>query len=242
MIIQCPNCQFEGRIPRYAVNSRYNAKCPRCRFRFELHARHAELDIGMLAESEPHDGPGSSSYELKAITDDLALTDPLTNHSDPWGDEHSGVSLYGSAGNGTDPARSAFLANAVPWETTSPPLEVSEPRREEPWYSRILQVWGIVFLIWAAMIVTYSVLLLLLSGTGATSRTDVVPNVVSVLLLVPGAAALFLLVDLGRYIRELQAQPPRTMKLTSSAERPVSLRVRSRSWNRILRAAFSVRS
>jgi hypothetical protein len=242
MIIQCPNCQFAGRIPRYALDSPYNATCPRCRFRFELHALLADPDIGMLAESEPHGGPGSSSYELKAISDDLAQPDPATNQSDPWGDEHSGVSLNWSGGNGADPARSAFPAAAVPWETTTPALDVTEPGREEPWYSRILQVWGIVFLIWAAMIVTHSVLLLLLPGSGATSRIDVVPSVVSVLLLVPGAAAIFLLVDLGRSIRGLQAQPPRTVKPTSSAERPVSLRVGSRSWNRVLQAASSVRS
>jgi hypothetical protein len=242
MIIQCPNCQFAGRIPGYAVDSPYNARCPRCRFRFELHALLADPDVGMHAESEPHGGPGSSSYELKAITDDLAQPDPATSHSDPWGDEQPAVSFNGSGGNGVDPARSAFPAAAVPFDATSPSLDVSEPGREEPWYSRILQVWGIVFLMWAGMIVTHSVLLLLLPGSGTTSRIDVVPSVVSVLLLVPGAATLFLLVELGRYIRGLQAQPPRTMRTTSSSKNPVSLRMRSRSWNRILQAAAPVRS
>src|SRR5271157_2721045 len=89
MIIQCPNCRFSGRIPSYAMDSRYNATCPRCRFRFELHALLADRDVGMLAESELDSGPGSSSYELKAITEDLEPPQPRVNLRDPWGDDEA---------------------------------------------------------------------------------------------------------------------------------------------------------
>src|SRR5208337_2304591 len=113
----------------------------------------------------------------------------------------------GSGDDRVDPARSPISSAAAPWETPAPSLSVSEAARAEPWYSRVLQVWGIVFLIWAAMILARSLFLQFVPGSGPTSRPDAVSSVVSVLLLVPGAAALFLLVDLGRYIRGLRQGP-----------------------------------
>ena len=59
-------------------------RCPRCRFRFELHGHLADPDVVLLVESEPDDGPGSSSYELEAITDGLGRTDPAADRRDPW--------------------------------------------------------------------------------------------------------------------------------------------------------------
>src|SRR5208337_2281147 len=87
MIIQCPNCRFSGRIPSYAVDSPYNATCPKCRVRFELHALLAERDVGMLAESELDSGPGSSSYELKAINENFEQPQTAADRHDPWKDD-----------------------------------------------------------------------------------------------------------------------------------------------------------
>lgn len=247
MIIKCPNCLFSGRVPSYAVDSPYNARCPRCRFRFELHTLLADLDVRMLAESEPHSGPGSSSYELKAITDDLGQSDPAANRPDLWGDEQDEGAPDGSNGGRLDPVRSSFPTAAAPWKTPAPAPAVSDVPGDEPWYSRVLQVWGIVFLMWAAMIVVRSLFLLFFPGSDTTSHSAVVPSVVSVLLLVPGAAALFLLVDLGRYIRGLQPPPPRKVSTTTSSESPVALSLQSslqssRLWSRLFQSTPSVRS
>src|SRR6516165_1522538 len=128
MIIQCPNCQFAGRIPGYAVDSPYNARCPRCRFRFELQAHLAYPDHEMLAGSEHQGGPGSSSYELKAITDDFAQSDPVTNHPDPWDDEQAAAPFHGNGDQVVEAARGAFPTATAPWEKATPPLDSS---REE---------------------------------------------------------------------------------------------------------------
>src|SRR5271157_352322 len=243
MIIQCPNCQFSGRIPSYAVAGPHIARCPRCRFRFELHALLADPVVGMLAEPEPDSGPGSSSYELKAITEDLGQPHSAADRRDPWGEDQEAVPFNGNGDPRVDPARSSFSTAAAVLEVPAPSLAVSEAAWAEPWYSRVLQVWGIVFLIWAAMIVARSLFLQFVPGSGPTSRSDAVSSVVSVLLLVPGAAALFLLVDLGRYIRGLRPPPPRKARTTSSSARTVSQSLPpSRFWNRLFQAAPSARS
>ena len=236
MIIQCPNCRFSGRIPSYAVDSPHNARCPKCRFRFELLA---DSVVGMLAESELDTDPSSSSYELKAITE----THSVADSRDPWENDEEAIPFNGSGDARVDPARSSLSTAAAPWETPAPSLAVWAAAGAEPWYSRVLQLWGIVFLIWAAMIVARSLFLQFVPGSGPTSRSDAVSSVVSVLLLVPGAAALFLLVDLGRYIRGLRPPTSRAASAPSTSAKPVSLNLRpGRSWSRPFQATPSVRS
>ncbi len=88
-----------------------------------------------------------------------------------------------------------------------------------------------------------SVFLQIVPGSGLTSRSDAVSSVVSVLLLVPGAAFLFLLVDLGRYLRGLRPPAPRVVRATSSAARKVAQSLPpSRFWSRLFHAAPSARS
>src|SRR5262245_19994807 len=92
MIIQCPNCGFSGRIPSYALGSPHNAKCPKCRFRFELGALFLEPVLEMPV-TQPNSGlsvdgqggdPVSSAYELKAITDDFGPEGEWDDPDDPW--------------------------------------------------------------------------------------------------------------------------------------------------------------
>ena len=142
MIIQCPNCRFSGRIPSHAVDSPHIARCPKCRFRFELLALLAGSDVGMLAESESVTGPGSSSYELKAITE----THSVADGRDPWENDEEAIPFNGSGDARVDPARSILSTAAAPWETPAPSLAVWDAAGAEPWYSRVLQLWGIVFL------------------------------------------------------------------------------------------------
>jgi len=100
-----------------------------------------------------------------------------------------------------------------------------------------------VFLIWAALIVARGLFLQFIPGREPTSRFDAVSSVVSVLLLVPGAAFLFLLVDLGRYLRGLRPPAPRMVRTRSSAARTVAQSLPpSRFWSRLFQAASSARS
>jgi hypothetical protein len=66
----------------------------------------------------------------------------------------------------------------------------------------------VFFLIWATIIVVRSLLSLLARTDGQAAGNEIVTEVFSVLLLVPGAAGLFLLVDVGRYIRDLRIHAP----------------------------------
>src|SRR4051794_39887150 len=97
MIIECPKCQFSGRIPSYALDSPYNARCPRCRFRFELHTLLASTPDEALDDpgieglgTELGDGqagdPGASAYELKAITEDFSAEPSAPEDLDWRGD------------------------------------------------------------------------------------------------------------------------------------------------------------
>ena len=88
---------------------------------------------------------------------------------------------------------------------------------KDPWYSRVLQAWGIFFLLWGVAILGRSVYHLVTADHFATAGRDIFWSVVSALLLVPGSAGLFLLVDLGRYIRNLSGQSPESGE---SAEEP----------------------
>src|SRR5262249_6134890 len=94
MIIQCPNCGYSGRIPSYALGTPHNAKCPKCRFRFELGSLLLEpmlekpgsqLNPGLSLDA-PIGDPGSSAYELKAITDDFGPDGEWDSAEDRWED------------------------------------------------------------------------------------------------------------------------------------------------------------
>jgi hypothetical protein len=78
----------------------------------------------------------------------------------------------------------------------------------DPWYSRVLEAWGVFFLVWATIIVVRSLLFLVAGTDGSAAGNEIGSAVFSVLLLVTGAAGLFLLVDVGRYIRDLRIHAP----------------------------------
>jgi len=212
MIIQCPNCGFSGRIPRYAVTAPHLARCLRCRHQFEpglLLPAGLQDDVAVSAPGKVLEGagsgsegdPGSSNYELEAITEDLA-TGIEELGSDPWGDEDEEPVMTSGP---------SFPKMASPREG---PLGMTPltylrwafrlmPGPADPWYSRVLQAWGIFFLFWAVAILARSLYYLMTAEKFATATQDIVWSVVSVILLVPGSAGLFLLVDLARYMRGL---------------------------------------
>jgi hypothetical protein len=214
MIIQCPNCGFWGKIPKYAVAIPQYARCLRCRHHFEL-ASHLPGGLrGELALPSPEvaversgtgdaDDPGSSSYELKAITADADTELEAGDIKEPWEEEKEDAPAKGEARR-----LSGVSMTAVPIPGTIASIRlrlasVFAAGPADPWYSRVLQAWGIFFLAWALLILVRSVHSLLTVPDLAAEGRDILSSVVSVLLLVPGAAGLFLLVDLGRYIRRL---------------------------------------
>ncbi|QEH37387.1 hypothetical protein OJF2_59770 [Aquisphaera giovannonii] len=212
MIIECPKCHFSGRIPSYALDTPYNARCPRCRFRFELNTLLAGAPDDALEapgidglEAETGDGPagdpGASSYELKAIAEEFDAGPSVAEDLDWRGDGHSADLAGVAASSGApiddrgDPtvAASGFLGPR--WSAS------------DPWYSRVLQAWGVAFLIWAALILGRSLQWMFAADGDASGPGHLVATVCCVVLLVPGSAALFLLVDLSRYLRRRTLAP-----------------------------------
>jgi len=234
MIIQCPNCDFSGRIPSYALGSPHNAKCPKCLFRFELRARLLEQELGMpvseggldVPRAALESDPSSSAYELKAITEDFGTESEWDSPEDLWDDfaskrptpTNERIALRVS--NSTQASHPAVSSHSPANLQPTPP-----PGTTDPWYSRVLQVWAIVLLLWAAVILGRSLYLMFIAGSNRPEGSaDLITTVVSVLLLVPGAAALFLLVDFGRYIRDLRS--PARGSFVEPSKEPVQSAIR----------------
>ena len=66
MIIQCPKCGFSGRIPSYALDSPHNAKCPHCKFRFELGSLAMDIEAGIAGARTVRNSPARHTAEILA--------------------------------------------------------------------------------------------------------------------------------------------------------------------------------
>jgi hypothetical protein len=242
MIIQCPNCGFSGRVPSDAIGSQQHARCPQCRFRFDLasyepdHGFNAGMDLasrGMFSDPEDRDvfDPASSSYELKAIPDE-DRGQPLTAGT---ADPRNEASQVPNSSAVVPAAPAEIPLRGLVGQGTSV-VETSAARPEDPWYALVLQVWGAVFLAWAGILMVRSVFLMVSAPADSASRADLIPTIVALLLLVPGAAGVFVLVDLGRYIRGLG---PVGFDRPRAEDRPVpSLPLAPRRFWRSRHAAF----
>ncbi|MFO0891950.1 MAG: hypothetical protein U0790_22800 [Isosphaeraceae bacterium] len=246
MIIQCPKCGFSGRIPDYAIAGPHNARCPQCRYRFELGSYLADLsadDGGLRSLGElngagrnGHGDPASSSYELKAISDDfqgVTATMEPDDFPDPDWDDLEGTDASATSRPLAKGPRAAVRSEEALSDDDPEPEADEFPLAfagtSDPWYSRVLQVWGVVFLAWAGMLLVRSLYLMASNLTDKPGDADVIPTVVAVLLLVPGAAGLFLLVDLGRYIRSLRTATVRTTAPAPARTGPLATPAR-RAW------------
>ena len=253
MIIQCPQCGFSGRIPNSALGRSQLATCPICRCRFSLRASSSTASPAhpraSAAADRPGDDPNSSSYELRA----------MTWESDAEDDAFPAEILAGEATHDTIensrrehelldvPGETAFQPAELAATTTGPLLSASPgsdvgQRGVEPWYRLLLQIWGVVLLVWATFILGRDLLRTNLSGQGPSGNGDLISTVISVLLLVAGAASLFLAVD---YSRSLHAglRPPGASQtgMKTAFRRALASRLR-KSWRWPARTAQPARS
>jgi hypothetical protein len=231
MMIQCPNCGFIGGVPGHVTARHRNARCPKCQFRFGLTANleRPALALPALPGPLPHaalavvsdeeQNPGSSFYVLQAITEENwepARAEGSSGireveHPEQSNRDSSAPAALGDAPL-SDPAAAGAGARAV-----------APARTRDPWYARVLQGWGVVLLVWAGLLL-FRNLSRILAGAGDSARdAELIPTVLAVLLLVPSAAGLFLLVDLGRFIRGMR---PLGSNLPSPPEVPSGSAVR----------------
>src|SRR5437588_430261 len=207
MIIQCPNCGFSGKVPQRALAIPHQARCKRCHHQFDLSplvdALSPVTSPAWLSGIDRAEADGafmdasSSSYELKAITDDFGLSNGAEDLDRRWREEQdayrrAAAKLIETSSQAVLPeVLSATSASVAP--TYQQPMPLASAI--DPWYSRVLEAWGVFFLIWATIIVVQSFLSLLARTEAQAAGNEIVSAVYSVLLLVPGAAGLFLLVD-----------------------------------------------
>jgi hypothetical protein len=243
MIIQCPDCGFSGRIPDSALGTSHLATCPHCRFHFSLHvASSATAAVpprvsSTSVEREAFRGdPGSSSYELKAISEDsiaddqagdtLALRSGLSERRLALPTPIDQKPMPSGLAEGPEPVVAISSLAA-----TEPIVGLEVP---DPWYAPVLEVWGIVLLIWAAVVLGRDLSGLSPSAERSQGSGQVISTVISVLLLVAGAAGLFVAVDFGRSLRTGHKSPTfrrSRSKLILSIAQAIGGRVR-RSWPR----------
>ena len=149
--------------------------------------------------------PSSSSYELPAIDDDGRTQIGAFAAEDLAGERdreridrrESGMELLEQpVPLSTDTAHRAETARAP-----SPAVDAARAlgaRAGEPWQMRLLQLWGIILLLWAAFIVARDLLSMTPESQASSPGGRLTQAVLSVLLLVAGAAGLFLAVEYGR--------------------------------------------
>ncbi len=253
MIIQCPDCGFSGRVPESALGVPHRATCPKCRRRF---IPRASLIAAGLCDRRPFssvveadlaaENPESSSYELRAMTEDGGTAEePARAHSLPamggCADHRPGAEVTDRAG----PTASEPTDVTLPAVGTSSPASLEftiAPPGAGPWYARVLQVWGIVLLIWAALILARYLLRTNLTGEGSPGNGQLLSTVIAVLLLVAGAAGLFVAVDFGESLRA-GLWTPATCPASSKAALPRARGLRlGWSWHRSLRKPEPIRS
>jgi len=246
MLIQCPNCGFSGKVPKRAFEVPHQARCKRCHHHFDLSGLVSELapvaSRAWISGIDPAQADhvfadaSSSSYELKAITDDFGLVKEADGLGDQWHDEEhdayrrAAARLIEASNQTMAPeVLSATSASVAPTAQQTMPLGSAI----DPWYSRVLEAWGVFFLIWATIIVVRSLLSLLARTDGQAAGNEIVSEVFSVLLLVPGAAGLFLLADVGRYIRDLRIHAPAAVvsRTRNAGTAPLTVRLwRLKAW------------
>lgn len=259
MTIQCPECGFSGRIPSSARGHSHLATCPKCRYQFALRASLLTARLGHGRSSrtptQADDGesdPSSSSYELPALTWESAAGDDACGAEVRAGAATkiaSPISVPAQASlddrDGITPAAAETSKHDV--STRQPALSACltfnrDHRMVISWYERLLQIWGVVLLLWAALILGRDLLRTRLSGQGAEGNGDLVSTVISVLILVAGAAGLFLVLEFGRSLRAgvrpsgISSQAPQT-----AFQHALGARLKE-SWHRPAHTAQPVRT
>lgn len=186
MNIECPNCGFSGRVPGYVADAPHHARCPKCRFGFDIGdlAAAAPRPPGTLERAEawiaPPSSSGGSSYEIKALVG-------------AWEDEERPTAPPSPK---PPPTASAEAAEPVAdWRAGFGLVE---------WRVRLLEGWAVVLLVWAALIGSRV-------AHAALTRSDEIVfsqalfwPVAAVVLLVAAAAGLLLALELGRRLTNEQ--------------------------------------
>lgn len=199
MIIECPQCGFSGRVPDHATRIPHQARCPKCRYRFDIgdpDVQHPEPVEAILADlrhdqARPRLDPSDSSYELDPI---------VAGPDDPW---------EGPWSDGPDEPRAragdAFLTIRRP--AGRPPGWAVRALRPSTLRLRVFQAWAILFLAGAAAIGLRTAVAASRFDDDRFFSWDLLRPVAAVVLLVCAAALICLSVDVSRRLARLTYGP-----------------------------------
>ncbi|WP_165248457.1 hypothetical protein [Paludisphaera soli] len=185
MIIECPNCGFSGRLPDHATLAPHQARCPKCRSRFDVGALAAQAAEPSGRADLRHDlarprlDPSESSYELDPLND---FADAATAWDEPWADDDP---IEPAAPRAATPAR---LVDRVPAWAFRPSV----------WRIRLFQAWAVLLLLGATIIFARIAIAALTFDDARFFSDELLRPVAAVVLLVTAAALLCLSVDVSR--------------------------------------------
>lgn len=169
----------------------HQARCPKCRCRFDIGDPGVQVAVGMGRADLRHD-PSDSAYELNSI---------IAGPDDPWD---------GPWSDGPDePA--PLVPDAVfaprPGRARRPQWAVSA-LRPSTWRMRAFQAWAVFLMLCAAAIVVRTVVAAARFDDAGLLSHDLLRPVAAVVLLLCGAALLCLYVDVSRRLARLTYGPP----------------------------------
>lgn len=199
MIIECPQCGFSGRVPDHATLVPHQARCPKCRYRFDIgdpDVQHPEPVEAVLADprhdpARPRMDPSDSSYELDPIV--VGPDDPWEG---PWSD-----------GPDQPPGTTADAVLATRRPGGRPPAWAVRAFRPSTVRIRIFQAWAILFLAGAAAIGVRTAVAASRFDDDRFLSWDLLRPVAAIVLLVGAAALLCLSVDVSRRLARLTYGP-----------------------------------
>ncbi|MDG3005228.1 zinc-ribbon domain-containing protein [Paludisphaera mucosa] len=191
MIIECPHCGFSGRVPDHAALAPHQARCPKCRSRFDIGDPDVQVAEPVGRPDLRHDltrprlDPSDSSYELDPLGDGLG---PLDSWDDAWDVDPEADPAHA---NGT-------LAAAAPAVDRRPSPWVYLALRPWVWRIRLFQAWAVIFLLAAAVILVRTALAVARFDDARFFSNELLRPIAAVVLLVSAAALLCLSVDVSR--------------------------------------------
>ena len=204
MIIACPQCGFSGKVADHVALAPHQARCPKCKFRFDIGDADVRIpepfDRADLHHNlaRPRLDPSDSSYELDPIVDgfegvwDVPLSEELG----------SGDDVPNATTGAPTPAVSVGLgggSRALAW--------LLRRFRPSVWRIRLFQAWAVLFLFWAGWIVVRTTIAVSRLDDAHFFSNDLLRPIIAVVVLVSTAALLCLSVDVSRRLARLTYGP-----------------------------------
>ncbi|WP_165070490.1 zinc ribbon domain-containing protein [Paludisphaera rhizosphaerae] len=205
MIIACPQCGFSGKVPDHAALAPHQARCPKCRCRFDIGDPDVQIPEPVGRTDLRHDlarprlDPSDSSYELDPIVDGFEGVWDVPLGEEFEDDEHVPAPTATSR---------AVISEVPPPSGKRVPEWMLRPFRISMWRIRLFQVWAILLLVWAAWIVVRTAIALSrMDDAQFLSNDDLLRPILAVVVLVSTSALLCLSVDVSRRLIRLTYAP-----------------------------------